>query len=160
MRNRASTSTVVQGGVIARKQGDNQREMNNMQYSRVTKIQFLKFGGEDVRGWLFKCEQFFKVDEITADQKSKHVKYVQDYFDEYDKLLCRVELRNDNEEIVWEVERENVDCELSKALNVVQEEDNVLHISLNALIGRNPFQTMWVIGYVGKQGIHILIYRC
>ncbi|GJS64872.1 reverse transcriptase domain-containing protein, partial [Tanacetum coccineum] len=64
---------------------------------------------------------------------------------------------NDNEEIVWEVEREDVDCKLSKALNVVQEEDNVLYISLNALIRRNPFQTMRVTGYVGKHEIHILI---
>nr|GEV88144.1 reverse transcriptase [Tanacetum cinerariifolium] len=109
MRNMASTSTVVQGGVMARKQGDHQRGINNMQYSRVTKIKFPKFGG------------------------------------------------NDNEEIVRDVEKEDVDCELSEALNVVHEEDNVLYISLNALIGRNLFQTMRVIGYVGKHEIHILI---
>ncbi|GJY34560.1 hypothetical protein Tco_0419029, partial [Tanacetum coccineum] len=127
---------------MARKQGDNQREMNNMQYSRVTKIQFPKFSGEDVRGWLFKCEQFFKVDEITADQK-----YAPRHKCPSQLFSLEVIVGNDNEEIVWEVERENVDCELSKALNVVQEEDNVLHISLNALIGRNPFQTMRVIGY-------------
>nr|GEZ63275.1 reverse transcriptase [Tanacetum cinerariifolium] len=32
-----------------------------MQYSRVTKIEFPKFGGEDVRGWLLECERFFKL---------------------------------------------------------------------------------------------------
>ncbi|GJT79233.1 gypsy/ty3 retroelement polyprotein [Tanacetum coccineum] len=119
--------------------------MNNMQFSMVTKIEFLKFRGDDVMGWLFKCEQFFKVDNIVDDhkvnlisihlhdialmwhrqfvrimgenlgwamyrqvilqrfglayddplaeiKKIKHVKSVQDYIDEYDKLLRRVEL--------------------------------------------------------------------
>ncbi|GJU85417.1 gypsy type transposase [Tanacetum coccineum] len=41
----------------------------NSQFSRVTKIEFPKFGGEDVRGWLFKCEQFFKVDNIAENNK-------------------------------------------------------------------------------------------
>ncbi|GKF93223.1 gypsy/ty3 retroelement polyprotein [Tanacetum coccineum] len=143
MRNVASTSTTGQNG--ARQQSDNQRGLNNMQYSRVTKIEFPRFRGEDVRGWLFKCEQFFKVDGVAEDQKVnlisihlhdialmwhrqfvrlmgdnvpwgayrqailqrfglayddplaeikkvKHVKTVQEYIDEYDKLLCRVEL--------------------------------------------------------------------
>ncbi|GJY29263.1 putative mitochondrial protein [Tanacetum coccineum] len=133
------------GGMGQRQQAEPQRGFNNMQFSRVTKIEFPKFGGDDVRGWLFKCEQFFKVDNIADDQKVnlisihlhdlalmwhrqfvrimgenvgwpvyrhailqrfgldyddplaeikkiKHVKSVQDYIDEYDKLLCRVEL--------------------------------------------------------------------
>nr|GEU78313.1 reverse transcriptase [Tanacetum cinerariifolium] len=67
MRNVASSSTAGQNE--ARQQGDNQRGLNNMQYSRVTKIEFPKFRGEDVRGWLFKCEQFFNVDCVTEDQK-------------------------------------------------------------------------------------------
>nr|GEV54069.1 zinc finger, CCHC-type [Tanacetum cinerariifolium] len=132
IRNMALTSTVVQGGVTVRKQGDNQRGINNMQYSRVTKIKFLKFGGKDVKGWLFKCEQFFKVDEIADDQKM---------------FSLEVIVGNDNEEIVWDAEKEDVDCELSEALNVVHEEDNVLYISLNAVIRRNLFQTLRVIGY-------------
>ncbi|GKG11235.1 hypothetical protein Tco_0342635, partial [Tanacetum coccineum] len=52
------------------------REMNsdggmrsNSQFSRVTKVEFPKFGGEDVREWLFKCEQFFKMDNIAEDCK-------------------------------------------------------------------------------------------
>nr|GEU91437.1 gypsy/Ty3 retroelement polyprotein [Tanacetum cinerariifolium] len=40
---------------------------------KVTKIIFPNFGGEDVRGWLFKCEQFFKVDNITDDSKVNFV---------------------------------------------------------------------------------------
>ncbi|GJX16794.1 hypothetical protein Tco_0217626 [Tanacetum coccineum] len=112
IRNEASTSTAGQIGTMARQQGGNQRGLNNMQYSRVTKIKFLRVGGEDVRGWLFKCEQFFKVDGIAEDQrqvilqkfglayddplaeikKIKHVKTVQDYIDDYDKLLLAVRM--------------------------------------------------------------------
>ncbi|GJX79204.1 putative mitochondrial protein [Tanacetum coccineum] len=57
------------GGMGQRQQAEPQRGFNNMQFSRVTKIEFPKFGGDDVRGWLFKCEQFFKVDNIADDQK-------------------------------------------------------------------------------------------
>ncbi|GJZ58345.1 gypsy/ty3 retroelement polyprotein [Tanacetum coccineum] len=138
----AVDATVGGNGMVARPQAKGQR---GMQYHRVTKIEFPRFGGEDVRGWLFKCEQFFKVDSVADDQKVnlisihlhdialmwhrqfvrlmrdnvpwgayrqailqrfglayndplveikkvKHVKTVQEYIDEYDKLLCIVEL--------------------------------------------------------------------
>ncbi|GJZ84917.1 hypothetical protein Tco_0650256 [Tanacetum coccineum] len=38
-----------------------------MQYSRLTKVEFPKFGGEDVRGWMFRCEQFFTIDNIAEE---------------------------------------------------------------------------------------------
>ncbi|GKB26510.1 hypothetical protein Tco_0865911 [Tanacetum coccineum] len=41
-----------------------------MQFSRVIKIEFPKFGGKDVRGWMFRCEQFFPIDNI-ADEEGK-----------------------------------------------------------------------------------------
>ncbi|GJZ29099.1 retrotransposon-related protein [Tanacetum coccineum] len=111
----------------------------------VTKIEFLKFGGEDVRGWWFKCEQFFKVDNIAENckvnlvsihlfdlalmwhrqfvrfmgedvdwnayrtailkrfdvvyddplgelKKLKQTTHVQEYIDAFDRLLCRIDL--------------------------------------------------------------------
>nr|GEU80029.1 retrotransposon-related protein [Tanacetum cinerariifolium] len=39
-----------------------------MQFTRVTKIEFPKFGGDDVKGWMYKCEQFFKVDNVPDEQ--------------------------------------------------------------------------------------------
>ncbi|GJS60183.1 putative mitochondrial protein [Tanacetum coccineum] len=39
------------------------------QYSRMTKVEFPKFSGDDVRGWIFRCEQFFLIDTIPEDQK-------------------------------------------------------------------------------------------
>ncbi|GKB94837.1 putative mitochondrial protein [Tanacetum coccineum] len=197
-------------GMVARPQAEGQR---GMQYHKVTKIEFSRFGGEDVRAY----------DDLLAEIKNvKHVKTVQEYIDEYDKLLYRVELSeeqsisfflarlqsdvevavsknrmpllpslrfsgsnstypnsakpyvhghkcpshmfslevvvdNDEEDIVWEPTNEDVDCELADVINVVQEENSVPHISLNAFTGRNTFQTMRVSGYVGKHEIHILI---
>ncbi|GJZ17220.1 putative mitochondrial protein [Tanacetum coccineum] len=40
-----------------------------MQFTRVTKIEFSKFGGDDVKGWMYKCQQFFKVDNVPDEQK-------------------------------------------------------------------------------------------
>lgn len=37
--------------------------------SRLTKIEFPRFGGDDVRGWLLKVEQFFSLDRIREDTK-------------------------------------------------------------------------------------------
>ncbi|GJS22453.1 immune-associated nucleotide-binding protein 9 [Tanacetum coccineum] len=86
------------------------REMNSDGGMRVTKVEFPKFGGQDVRGWLFKCEQFFKMDNIAEDckgvkrfdtvyddplgelKKLKQITRVQEYIDVFDKLMCTVDL--------------------------------------------------------------------
>ena len=39
--------------------------------SRLSRIDFPKFNGEDFRGWLYKCEQFFEVDETPSSVKVK-----------------------------------------------------------------------------------------
>nr|GEU95859.1 reverse transcriptase domain-containing protein [Tanacetum cinerariifolium] len=39
------------------------------QFTRMTKIEFPKFGGDDVRRWLYKCEQFFEIDQISDPRK-------------------------------------------------------------------------------------------
>ncbi|GJT20659.1 hypothetical protein Tco_0890596 [Tanacetum coccineum] len=39
-----------------------------MQFARVTKIEFPKFGNEDVKRWMYKCEHFFKVDNVPDDR--------------------------------------------------------------------------------------------
>ncbi|GKA05058.1 reverse transcriptase, partial [Tanacetum coccineum] len=41
-----------------------------MHYTRMTKLEFLMFYGEDVKGWIFRCQLFFKVDD---DQKVRLV---------------------------------------------------------------------------------------
>ncbi|GKB74330.1 putative mitochondrial protein [Tanacetum coccineum] len=46
-----------------------QRGTNNGggQYGRLTKLEFPKFHGEDVQGWLYRVHQFFKIDHIKDD---------------------------------------------------------------------------------------------
>nr|GEU88099.1 hypothetical protein [Tanacetum cinerariifolium] len=44
-------------------------QRQNIQFTRVTKIEFPKFGGDDVKGWMYKREQFFKVDNVPDEQK-------------------------------------------------------------------------------------------
>ena len=39
--------------------------------SRLTRVDFPKFEGEDVQGWVYKCEQFFKLDSIVESKKVK-----------------------------------------------------------------------------------------
>ncbi|GKC22284.1 hypothetical protein Tco_1024434, partial [Tanacetum coccineum] len=57
-------------GLVPRQQAEPQRGINNMQFSRVTKIEFPRIGGDDFSGWLFMCEQFIKVDNIVDGQKA------------------------------------------------------------------------------------------
>lgn len=40
-----------------------------MRFSRVTKVEFPRFGGEDVRGWMFRYDQFYKVDNVADESK-------------------------------------------------------------------------------------------
>ncbi|GJW10602.1 retrotransposable element Tf2 [Tanacetum coccineum] len=69
-----------------------------------TKVEFLKFSGYDVRGWIFRCEQFFIIDTILDDDQKvwysfndhmaelKNVKYessAKEYQDKFDDLLSR-----------------------------------------------------------------------
>ncbi|KAG8362966.1 hypothetical protein BUALT_BualtUnG0018600 [Buddleja alternifolia] len=37
--------------------------------TKCSKVEFPRFNGEDLRGWIFKCEQFFEVDETLFDAK-------------------------------------------------------------------------------------------
>ncbi|GKB03552.1 retrotransposon-related protein [Tanacetum coccineum] len=43
------------------------------QFSRLAKVEFPKFHGEDVLGWIFKCDQFFLIDNTPEEEKVKIV---------------------------------------------------------------------------------------
>ncbi|GKA69695.1 gypsy/ty3 retroelement polyprotein [Tanacetum coccineum] len=47
------------------------RNPNQQQFTRMTKVDFPKFLGDDVKGWIFRCEQFFSIDEDLENQKVK-----------------------------------------------------------------------------------------
>ncbi|GJT35645.1 hypothetical protein Tco_0926064 [Tanacetum coccineum] len=92
------------------------RPQNQNQFTRMTKVEFLKFSGDDVKGWIFRCEQFFDIDDIPEHQKKgilqrfgtvfddpisemRKIKYqsnAKDYQDAFDTLLSRVDVREEH----------------------------------------------------------------
>lgn len=42
-------------------------------FSRMGKLEFPKFHGDDVQGWLFRVKQFFDVDNVHEEDKIKMV---------------------------------------------------------------------------------------
>nr|GEV71901.1 hypothetical protein [Tanacetum cinerariifolium] len=117
----------------------------NTQFSRVTKIEFLKFRGEDVRGWLFKCDQFFKVDNIADNCK----KYTPGH-----KCNGQVYFLEVLGETSTELLGEQLEEEVLETEEIIE---YTPHISLNAINGTNTYQTMRVCGHVGKHKLYILI---
>jgi len=37
----------------------------------MAKVEFPRFDGKDVRGWIYRCEQFFEVDETPVRSRVK-----------------------------------------------------------------------------------------
>ncbi|GKD58214.1 reverse transcriptase [Tanacetum coccineum] len=70
------------------------------QFGRLEKVEFPKFQGDDVRGWVFKCDQFFLIDNTPNEEK---VKIVSVHL--YDKALLwhRQFISNNGENVGWEV---------------------------------------------------------
>nr|GEW55164.1 hypothetical protein [Tanacetum cinerariifolium] len=97
--------TMNQGG------NGNGRNQNHNQFTRMTKVEFPKFSGDDVKGWIFRCEQFLSIDEILENQKRfgtvfddplseiRKVKYqtnAKEYQDAFDTLLSRVDISEEH----------------------------------------------------------------
>ena len=53
------------------KSSGNNFQMGNPTFSRLSKIDFPHFDGEDVQGWVYSCEQFFEVDNTLKNIKVK-----------------------------------------------------------------------------------------
>nr|GEW86853.1 hypothetical protein [Tanacetum cinerariifolium] len=97
--------TMNQGG------NGNRRNQNQNQFTRMTKVEFLKFLRDDVKGWIFRCKQFFSIDEILKNQKRfstvyddpiseiRKVKYqtnAKEYQDAFDTLFSRVDISEEH----------------------------------------------------------------
>lgn len=41
--------------------------------SRYSRVEFSKFSGEDLKGWVYRCEQFFDYDNTYEEQKVRVV---------------------------------------------------------------------------------------
>nr|GEZ68858.1 hypothetical protein [Tanacetum cinerariifolium] len=44
-------------------------EPNNTPYGKLIRIEFPKFNGDDVKDWVYRCKQFFKVDGVPDGRK-------------------------------------------------------------------------------------------
>ncbi|GKE06860.1 gypsy/ty3 retroelement polyprotein [Tanacetum coccineum] len=65
------------------------REGSSGQYSRMTKLEFPKFSGEDIKGWLFgPCYE----DLMEEIKNLRQAGTIPDYQDKFEALVSRVEL--------------------------------------------------------------------
>ncbi|GJR52082.1 retrotransposon-related protein [Tanacetum coccineum] len=73
---------------------------NGGQYGRLTKLEFSKFNGEDVQGWLYKVHQFFKIDHVEDD--SYKIRLVSTHM--FDKALNwhKQFVKRFGEQVAWE----------------------------------------------------------
>nr|GEX36020.1 TMV resistance protein N [Tanacetum cinerariifolium] len=149
---------------------------HNTQYGRMSKIEFPKFHGGDVKGWVYRCKQFFKTDGIEEERKIElasmhmydqalvwHQQYVKKYGDRTPWEMYEGEVvkrfvvflessGENNNELVAEAEGEIFEDCVEEVLTI----DSTPQISLNALCGLNSFQTMRVKGMFRKHTLHIL----
>ncbi|GJS91875.1 hypothetical protein Tco_0774511 [Tanacetum coccineum] len=77
---------------------NNMRARQANQFSRLAKVEFSKFYGEDVLGWIFKCDQFFLIDNTPDEAK---VKIVSVHL--FDKALLwhRQLIKSKGENVTW-----------------------------------------------------------
>ncbi|GKA03550.1 hypothetical protein Tco_0676331 [Tanacetum coccineum] len=68
------------------------------QFNRVAKVEFPKFYGEDVLGWIFKCDLFFLIDSTPEEEK---VKIISVHL--FDKALLwhRQLIKSKGENVTW-----------------------------------------------------------
>nr|GEX54196.1 hypothetical protein [Tanacetum cinerariifolium] len=52
---------------------NNNAQHHHNPYGKLTRLDFPKFNGEDVKGWLFRVQQFFVIDQVREDQKMRLV---------------------------------------------------------------------------------------
>ncbi|GJT62999.1 ty3-gypsy retrotransposon protein [Tanacetum coccineum] len=77
---------------------NNQGARNANQFSRLAKVEFPKFSGEDVMGWIFKCDPFFLIDNTPKEEKVKII-----FVHLFDKALLwhRQLIKTKGENVSW-----------------------------------------------------------
>ncbi|MCI23014.1 hypothetical protein A2U01_0044192, partial [Trifolium medium] len=92
-RTQAETSSNDSNG---RQGSGGQRPTPNMYAMRISKVEFPRFDGKNVRDWLYKCDQFFLLDETPGTSRVRlafihldglalqwHLNYMRQKFDIY-----------------------------------------------------------------------------
>ncbi|GJY43081.1 reverse transcriptase [Tanacetum coccineum] len=147
---------------------------NHPKVSRMAKIEFPKFSGDDPTSWVYRCNQFFKVDAVEDDQKvevpeSQAVSFFLGGLDkdiEMSSLKIVEDIGNYEDvngeqfsEGVFGYEDSTVENGAGKSSECQEEIDMAAQpqISLNAILGVNTFQTIRVKGQINNHPVNILI---
>ncbi|GJR67626.1 putative reverse transcriptase domain-containing protein [Tanacetum coccineum] len=100
---------------LQQNQAMNQGRQAN-QFGRLAKVEFLKFQEDVVRGWVFRCDQFFSIDNTSNEEKNdivqrfwsifedpmsalknaKYKKTAKEYQDLFNTILCRVTISQEH----------------------------------------------------------------
>ncbi|GJS18308.1 putative mitochondrial protein [Tanacetum coccineum] len=65
----ALTRLMAERGIMDRPAERNADNGQQSPYTRLAKLEFPKFSGDDVKGWVFRCEQFFILDQVIEAEK-------------------------------------------------------------------------------------------
>ena len=101
LRSGEGPSNRINGAHVGTRQNENQ----NRQFGRMSKMEFPRFNGDDVKGWIFRCRQFFCLDQVEDEMKvgiaAMHV---------YDKALVWHQqfIKRYGENSSWEVYEQQV----------------------------------------------------
>ncbi|GKD56513.1 hypothetical protein Tco_1289900 [Tanacetum coccineum] len=121
VRNGGGTSGGNNGG----NNNSNRRGGNQvLQYGRMSKIEFPKFNGDDVKGWIFRCRQFFRIDNVQEEVKvelaTMHV---------YDRALVWHQqfVKRYGEGCAWELYEQ----EILKRFGAIFEDPDMVEIKLD-----------------------------
>ncbi|GKB80701.1 hypothetical protein Tco_0947596 [Tanacetum coccineum] len=104
----AGIRQTMQEMMIMQNQGMNGagRNLNqNQQFIRMTKDEFPMFLGDDVKGWIFRCEPFFSIDDIPENQK---VKLIFVHLFDTTLLWHRQFIKLNGENVSWDVYKSNI----------------------------------------------------
>ncbi|GJT05969.1 gypsy/ty3 retroelement polyprotein [Tanacetum coccineum] len=66
-----SMSARIEELLLARQYNNNGEGTSRV--SRISKLEFLKFYGDDVQGWMFQVKQFFSIDNVSEGDKVRMV---------------------------------------------------------------------------------------
>ncbi|GJU29432.1 hypothetical protein Tco_1173021 [Tanacetum coccineum] len=99
------TQTMQEMVIMHQGMNGNGQSQNQHQFTRMTKVDFPKFSGDDVKGWIFRCEQFFSIDEISENHKVKLI-----YVHLFDTALLwhRHFIRLNGENVSWNVYKNGI----------------------------------------------------
>ncbi|GJX35776.1 hypothetical protein Tco_0247333 [Tanacetum coccineum] len=148
----------------ANRTSGNNNNTNSGHYGRMTKIDFLKFYGKDVKEALKRFGVVFE-NPMVELKNLKHDGTMQQYQELFEALLNRCKkapswLLNQGSGLFEAALPNALDehlTDMAQSVESVPNNDVIAQISLNALTRIHNFQTMRVKGVIGKQAINILV---